>query len=114
MMPRGERTFEPWLHSGGVCKKDGGKMPERERYQLRKAAGLYWLLDMEQDGKERKKPIVMNECGAFIWNQYLKMHTKEEIVKMLCQAYEVSEEEAGADVTAFMEEIKEQEIDLEI
>lgn len=89
-------------------------MPEKERYQLRKAAGLYWLLDMEQEGKEGKKPIVLNECGAFIWNQYLKMHTKEEIVKMLCQAYGATEEEVRADVTAFMKELKEQEIDLEI
>ncbi len=88
-------------------------MPEKERYQLRKAAGIYWLLDMEQDGKEGKKPIVMNECGAFIWKKCLGKHKKEEIVKMLCQAYEVTEEEAWADVTAFMKEIEEQEIYLE-
>ena len=29
-----------------------------ERYQLRHAAGCYWLLDMEQSGKDYIGPIV--------------------------------------------------------
>ena len=36
----------------------------KERYQLRQAAGAYWLLDMEQ-GEQYKKPFMLNECGAY-------------------------------------------------
>lgn len=30
-------------------------------YELRKAAGLYWLLDLRQDGEHYKPPLAMNE-----------------------------------------------------
>lgn len=36
-------------------------------YELRKAAGLYWLLDLRQDGEHYKPPLAMNEMGAEIF-----------------------------------------------
>ena len=30
-------------------------------YELRKAAGLYWLLDLRQGGEHYKPPLAMNE-----------------------------------------------------
>lgn len=38
-------------------------------YQLRHAAGRYWLLDMQQEGLDYRKPVVLNECAAFIWKR---------------------------------------------
>jgi len=37
------------------------------RYRIRKAAGSYWLLDMEQPGDNYIEPIELNESGARIW-----------------------------------------------
>ena len=41
-------------------------MEADRRYQLRHAAGRYWLLDMQQEGLVYHKPIELNECAAFI------------------------------------------------
>ena len=38
-------------------------------YQLRHTAGRYWLLDMQQEGLDYRKPVVLNECAAFIWKR---------------------------------------------
>ncbi len=89
-------------------------MSEKERYQLRKAAGMHWLLDMEQEGREGKKAVALNECGAYIWEQYKEKHSVEEIAQMLHNAYGVAEEDAKADVAAFFEDLKVQGICLEI
>ena len=38
-------------------------------YQLRYAAGQYWLLDMEQEGSPYKHPKNLNCVGAEIWKR---------------------------------------------
>ncbi len=75
-----------------------------QRFQLRHAAGLYWLLDMEQKGPEYVKPIAMNEAGAYIWSM-LEEKTQDEIVQDLCQKYEISEDEARKDVGDFLKQL---------
>lgn len=37
---------------------------QKNRYQLRCAAGKYWLLDMEQDGETYRPPLMLNESGG--------------------------------------------------
>ena len=59
-------------------------MDQRSRYQLRRAAGVYWLLDMEQDGLSCERPIMLNECGAFLWQRFRDGKTKEAAVQELC------------------------------
>ena len=44
---------------------------QKNRYQLRCAAGKYWLLDMEQDGETYRPPLMLNESGAYIFRQYM-------------------------------------------
>lgn len=79
---------------------------EQGRYQLRKAAGLYWLLDMEQDGKEYRKPVSMNECGAIIWRELEKGCTTEEIGALLSDRYQIDREQAGLDIAEFLQQLK--------
>lgn len=43
---------------------------QKNKYQLRCAAGKYWLLDMEQDGEPYRPPLMLNESGAYIFRQY--------------------------------------------
>ena len=52
----------------------------KERYQLRQAAGAYWLLDMEQ-GEQYKKPFMLNECGAYIYRAYISGMSEDEIMQ---------------------------------
>lgn len=83
-------------------------MNSSKRYQLRQAAGMYWLLDMEQSGKDYKKPIVMNESGAFIWQQYEKTGNKEAVATVLQEQYGVPAEEAAQDIEEFFQQLQKQ------
>lgn len=85
-------------------------MQEKKRYQLRYAAGLYWLLDMEQTGEIYKRPVTMNECGAYIWQNYIESVSEEEIADMLHTRYGISGEEALADIREFIKQLQKQGI----
>lgn len=85
-------------------------MREKKRYQLRYAAGLYWLLDMEQTGEIYKKPVTMNECGAYIWQNYIESASEEEIANMLHIRYNIPCEEALEDIREFIKQLKKQGI----
>lgn len=88
-------------------------MKGKNRYQLRHAAGVYWLLDMEQTGGEYRKPVAMNECGACIWQNYAESMSEYEIACMLHEQYGISVEEAYADVKLFLRQLEEQGISCE-
>ena len=54
---------------------------QKNRYQLRCAAGKYWLLDMEQDGETYRPPLMLNESGAYIFRQYMAGNTADKIAE---------------------------------
>lgn len=47
---------------------------QKNRYQLRCAAGKYWLLDMEQDGETYRPPLMLNERGLYLQAVYGRKH----------------------------------------
>ena len=51
-----------------------------DRYQIRHAAGIYWLLDMEQQGYPYEKPLPLNEMGAQIWEMMQKGLDRKSVV----------------------------------
>ena len=69
-------------------------------YQLRYAAGIYWLLDMSQPGYPYRKPLPLNEMGAAIWTMMEKGLDLEEISADLAAEYGISQEEVSAAETA--------------
>lgn len=85
-------------------------MENRNRYQLRHAAGVYWLLDMEQDGLSCEKTVMLNECGAFLWQGCQNGKTEEAIAQELCREYGIPAERAKTDVERFIGQLKEQRI----
>lgn len=80
------------------------------RYQLRYAAGVYWLLDMEQRGKEFVPPVMLNSAGADIWRVWLQGEQEDSVIAMLCKKYGLSEEQARTDYKQFRDQAKEQGI----
>lgn len=54
--------------------------------------------------------FVLNELGAFIWEMLPEANSEEDILKAVLAAYEVSAEEAKADVAEFLEKLKKLEI----
>lgn len=79
-------------------------------YQLRQAAGAYWLIRMNQSRFAYERPIMLNEVGALIWQQYIQDRTEKEIAESLQQSYGIDAEEAYQDVQQFIGQLKEQGI----
>ena len=77
------------------------------RYQLRHAAGIYWLLDTDQEGIPYKKPLPMNEMGAAIWEMMVQGMDKDRIVEALCREYQVAAETVKCDVEQFRAQLAE-------
>ena len=72
---------------------------DASRYQMRYAAGIYWLLDMGQAGVPYRKPLAMNEAGARIWELTSQGYDDEEISEKLSEEYQ-------ADISVISEDIK--------
>ena len=90
-----------------ICDKKS-----EERYQLRHAAGLYWLIDMEQPDKAYHSPIPLNEGGAKLWRLIDGGSSLDEICQSLCVESGISLEQARADATDFIQQLKNLHVDL--
>ena len=73
-----------------------------DRFVLRKAGGLYWLLDTEQEGPNYKRPVALNAVGADIYIMIKEGKNKEEIITQLMNKYEADEKSIRDDVENFM------------
>ena len=54
--------------------------------------------------------FALNELGAFIWELLPRVETEEEICEAVLAEYEVTREEAAADIAEFMNALKKLEI----
>lgn len=75
-------------------------------YQLRYAAGLYWLLDMEQSGVPYHRPLALNEVGADIWKLLAQGEEEEKIAEKLSAEYQVSPEAIREDIAQFRQQLE--------
>lgn len=87
-------------------------MKGKQRYQLRQAAGKFWLLDMEQEAGVYRAPVAMNETGAMILNSYWETGDPESAAKALHDEYEIEMDEALRDVSDFLNQLRRQGIAL--
>ena len=93
-----------------VLNKDGEKGGVMGNYQLRKAAGLYWLLDLEQSGFDYKKPLPLNESGAKIWRLIQAGMPEEEMAAAFAADYGIGMEQAREDIGLFLQQLRKQGI----
>lgn len=95
-----------------MTEKNGSELDleSMARYQMRCAAGIYWLLDMSQPGYPYKKPVPLNEQGARIWEMTSRGMDIGEISARLGEWYGVSSDEIGSDVREFYEQLRQQGI----
>lgn len=89
------------------------RIKEPERWQLRYAAGSYWLLDMKKGNENRRTPLSLNQAGAELW-RLLQQGTEEEAAaELLCLQYRIDRESALEDVRGFLAGLKSQGILIE-
>lgn len=71
------------------------------RFQLRHAAGIYWLLDMEQETGHYKAPLAMNEMGAEIFSLMQEGKSNLQIAEILVGRYSSKPEDVLSDIVGF-------------
>jgi hypothetical protein len=75
-------------------------------YQLREAAGFYWLINMNQSGKDWQQPMRLNETGVLLLNGLAEGIPQEKLAQKLIERYELPPEEAEKDVREFSARLK--------
>lgn len=78
----------------------------KERFQIRQAAGEYWLLDMQQDGRNYKRPIRLNQMGAEVVRLLLEQKSTREIAAILSEKYGEARETVENDIAMFVHQIE--------
>lgn len=87
-------------------------MWKRGRYQIREAAGQFWLIDMEQSAAAYFPPVGMNESGAVILRSFLETGDVKQCAVKLREEYGIDLQEAENDAKEFLEQIRARGIEI--
>ena len=82
----------------------------RKEVIKRQIAGDTILVPVGQAVYDSNGLYALNELGAFIWDMLPDVDSAEEICKRVTAEYEVSRDEAMADIEEFLEVLKQLEI----
>lgn len=82
-------------------------MKIKEGYMLRSLGGQDIVVTIGEASKAFHGMIKLNESGAFLWKSLENGSTREELEQALTQRYQISKEQAKADVNIFLDTIKE-------
>lgn len=77
-------------------------------YMLRKIEYSWQLLPFGQRIADQKHGMILNETGAYIWNLLEFPKSKEELIRLLVEKYEISEEEyaeLAEDIKQFLDQL---------
>ena len=84
-----------------------------DRFELRRAAGLYWLVDLEQKGSTYHETMKLNEKGARIWSLMNEGKSYEEIAGLLSKESGEGQQRTYLSVLRLAEALKEYGVILE-
>lgn len=82
-------------------------MKLNEDYVLRTIAGEKVVVPTGDASQYFNGLMTLNDSASFLWEQVEKVNTKEELIQMVLDHYEVSEERAALDVERFLISLKE-------
>lgn len=74
-------------------------------FVMRNIAGENILVPTGEAAEKFNGMITMNEAAAFMWQNIDEVETKEDLVKMVLDEFEVDEETATRDVENFINEL---------
>ena len=74
----------------------------KDGFILRQVAGNYIVIGVGGDAVNFNGMVTINETGAFLWQILEKGATKEDLLEALLKEYDVEEESAKQDITAFL------------
>ncbi len=76
-------------------------------FVLREVAGDILLVPAGKTALDLNGMLTLNEVGADIWNMLPEVENEEEIVRRLLQDYEAEPTQVRADVSEFINRLKE-------
>lgn len=80
-------------------------MQLKKNLRLRKVGSKYMIVDNSTEQVNMVDVYTMNETAAMLWQRFVEREfTPEEMVEVLCQEYEVTREQALADVESLLGE----------
>ena len=77
-------------------------MKIREGYVVRKIAGVNVVISLETRADAANSLIQLNDTGLLLWEQLLVGADEDALVRLLLDAYDVTEDVARRDVDAFI------------
>lgn len=81
-------------------------MRVKSDYILREVAGEYLLIPVGEAALKTNGLISLSESGYLLYEQLKQDCEKKDLVQRLLQEYEVTEEQASADVEVFLEQMR--------
>ena len=73
----------------------------------RNVAGEVLLIPVGKSVFDYNGLMILNETGSFLWDLLPNTESEEDLVRQLLAEYEVSEDEAAADVREFIQKTRE-------
>lgn len=81
-------------------------MKVKKDYILREVAGEYLLIPVGEAALKTKGLISLSESGYLLYEQLQQDCEKKDLVQRMLQEYEVTEDQASADIEAFLEQMR--------
>ena len=85
-------------------------MKIKKDFVLRDVAGQSIVVPVGEAAITFNAMITLNESGKLLWENLLNDITEEQLVTALLHEYDVSEETAKADVSAFLNKMREADL----
>ena len=85
-------------------------MKVKSGYILREVAGNYIVVAVGDEAMDFNGLITTNETGAFLWNKLSNDISENDLVSAMLDEYEIDQETAAADISAFLLKLKEAEL----
>ena len=77
----------------------------KDGFVLRQVAGNYIVIGVGGDAVNFNGMVTINETGAFLWKLLEAGCDKEDLLAALLKEYDVDEESAKKDITAFLQNL---------
>ena len=78
----------------------------KENYILRQVADTWVVFPLGKANLDFNGMLQLNESGAFLWHHMEKGVTQEELADLLIMEYDISKDEALADIDSFVDSLR--------
>ena len=82
-------------------------MRARRNIEIRQIAGENLLIPVAENAGMVNGLMVLSESGALLWDRLQQETDRQALIDCLLSEYEVDEARAGADVDAFLRQLRE-------